>query len=85
MGTSGPPCVSEMDSLLRSSTYDLFIVGHSHTFSHSGQQVIIGNGGAPITGGVNYGFATVQQQASGFLVTQYDYMTAMPVNSFTVQ
>ncbi len=85
-GTSGPPCVSEMDSMMQSATYDLFIVGHSHTFSHSQKEVVIGNGGAPITGSVDYGFATVQQQAAGgFVVTQYDYLTAMPVSTFTVQ
>jgi hypothetical protein len=83
-GTSGAPCVSEMDSLLRQNKYDLFIVGHSHTFSHSQQQVIIGNGGAPIAGPVNYGFATIAQGASGFTITQYDYLTANPVATFTV-
>jgi hypothetical protein len=83
-GTYGPPCISQMDSMLRSATYDLLIVGHSHTFSHSGNQVIIGNGGAPLAGAVNYGFATIAQTASGFVVTQYDYMTAMPVATFTV-
>ena len=85
-GTSGPPCVSQMDSMLQSAKYDLFIVGHSHTFNHSGTQVVVGNGGAPITSGVNYGYATIAQQPSGgFLVSQYDYMTAQVVNTFTVQ
>ena len=83
-GTSGPPCVSQMDALLSQSKYDLFIVGHSHTYSHSGQQVVIGNGGAPITGSTNYGFATVLQTANGFAVTQYDYLTAQPVSTFSV-
>ena len=83
LGTSGAPCVSQMDALLKQSTYNLFIVGHSHTYSHSGKQAIIGNGGAPITGSENYGFATIDQQASGFVVTQYDYMTAQPVSAFT--
>jgi hypothetical protein len=85
MGTSGAPCVSEMDSLLQRSTYDLFIVGHSHTFAHSQKQVVVGNGGAPISGGANYGFATIAQQGSGFAVTQYDYLSAQPVSTFTVQ
>ncbi len=85
-GTSGPPCVSEMDTMMQSATYDLFIVGHSHTFSHSQKEVVVGNGGAPITSSVDYGYATVQQQASGgFLVMQYDYLSALPVATFTVQ
>ncbi|HZS35468.1 MAG TPA: metallophosphoesterase [Polyangia bacterium] len=84
-GTSGPPCVSEMDAMMQSATYNLFIVGHSHTFSHSQKEVVIGNGGAPITSSVDYGYATIERQASGFVVTQYDYLSAMPVSTFTVQ
>jgi hypothetical protein len=84
-GTSGAPCVSEMDALLSTSKYDLFVVGHSHTYAHSQKQLIVGNGGAPIAGGASYGFATIDQQPNGFVVTQYDYLTGHPVSSFTVQ
>jgi hypothetical protein len=84
MGTSGAPCVSEMDALLKPGSYTLFLVGHSHTFAHSGSEVTVGNGGAPITGSAHYGYATVEQQANGFLVTEYDYATAQPLGSFTV-
>ena len=83
--TSGPPCVTEMDALLKTTTYDLFIVGHSHLYEHYGKQLTVGNGGAPIAGSGTYGYGTVQQQASGFVVTQYDYMTAAPIGTFTVQ
>jgi hypothetical protein len=84
LGTMGAPCVAEMDALLQQATYDLFIVGHSHTFAHSAKQVIVGNGGAPLDGSVAYGFATVAQQASGLVVTQYDYMTGQPLSSFNL-
>jgi hypothetical protein len=79
------PCVSEADQLLASATYDLLIVGHTHTYSHSGKRLTEGTGGAPITGSVNYGYATVEQLATGgFKVTQYDYMTNASVDSYTV-
>ncbi len=82
---AGAPCNTDMDPLVSSATYDLFIVGHSHTYSHSGKQIIEGVGGAPITGSANYGYAIVEQQGGGgFKVTQYDYQTAAPVNSFMV-
>ena len=85
-GTQGPPCVGEMDSMLSQATYDLFIVGHSHTFQHRGKQLTVGNGGAPLSGGVTFGYATVEQQDSGgFLVTQYEYAGATPIDTFTVQ
>jgi hypothetical protein len=81
------PCVSTTDSMLSQTSYDLLITGHSHTFDHpTNQEIIVGNGGAPISGPVDYGYATIQQQpGGGFLVTEYDYLTAAPVTSFTVQ
>jgi hypothetical protein len=82
--TTNAPCVSQMDAMLSQSKYDLLLVGHTHAFSHSGKQVVVGIGGAPLTGGGNYGFATVEQASSGFKVTQYDYSTALPVQSFVV-
>lgn len=82
-GSTGP-CNAEMDAMLQSATYDLLLVGHTHAWRHSGKQLIEGVGGAPISGSANYGYATVEQTASGFTVTQYDYQTAQPVASFTV-
>jgi hypothetical protein len=82
---SGLPCGSDMSTLLSQYPYDLLIVGHTHTFAHYTKEIVVGNGGAPLTGTVNYGFVTVEQLAQGgFKITLYDYMTAMPVSSFTV-
>jgi hypothetical protein len=45
----------------------------------------VGNGGAPLYRATDhYGYATVQQQSNGFLVTEYDYQTAAPLQSFTI-
>ncbi len=85
-GTTAP-CAKTVDPLLASATYDLFICGHSHTYRRSGRQIIEGVGGAPISGGANYGFAIVAQQpGGGFRVTQYDDQTTPPsvVDTFTV-
>jgi hypothetical protein len=77
------PCIAEMDNLLRQYPYDFLFVGHTHTFSHYQKQVVVGNGGAPLSGGVNYGYVIVEQRpAGGFRVTLYDFMTALPVSSF---
>ncbi len=80
------PCVSTVDSMLAGTTYDLLVVGHSHTFANPAyQELVVGNGGAPLSGAAGYGYATIAQQPSqGFVVTQYDYLTALPVASFTV-
>jgi hypothetical protein len=46
--------------------YTLAIVGHTHTYGKTGpKQVTIGNGGAPLVGGANYGFGLVQQRSDG--------------------
>jgi hypothetical protein len=81
-----PPCVQDVDTDLLSAKYDQLIVGHSHEFSRfSAQQVVIGNGGAPLDDG-DYGFTTFQQQANGtFKVINYDYSTVSPVDTFYAQ
>jgi hypothetical protein len=56
-----------------------------HNYSHSGKQLLEGVGGAPLTGSANYGYATVEQMASGGLrVRQYDYKTKQVVSTFTL-
>ena len=82
---SGGPCGGDVDKLLEKYPYTLLLVGHIHTFSHTGKQVMVGTGGAPILTGVPHGFATVEQLAQGGLkVTQYDSSTGLPVTSFTL-
>jgi hypothetical protein len=79
------PCQNELNALLATAQYNLLIVGHSHTYSHSGKQVIVGTGGAPITGSVPFGFATVEQlPGTGFKVVQYESSTGAPLSSFVV-
>ncbi|MDP9151921.1 MAG: metallophosphoesterase [Myxococcota bacterium] len=58
------PGVSEAEQLMAQYPYTLSIVGHSHTYARSGaREVIVGNGGAPLTSArTNYGFALVQQR-----------------------
>ena len=78
------PCTTAMDALLRAKPPTMMIVGHTHTFSHSGNQLVEGVGGAPISGNAVYGYATVEQLASGFRVTQFDSARRAAVATFTV-
>ena len=89
VGATTGPCVTQMNSMLASAKYDLLIDGHSHQFANnstaSHKEIIVGNGGAPITGSYNYGFVTIQQQAAGgFVVTDYDYQSMAALATFTV-
>ena len=64
--------------------YTLAIVGHTHTYQKSGsREVIVGNGGAPHSGGASYGFGLLQQRADNAIqVDMLDSSTMQPDSSF---
>jgi hypothetical protein len=66
----------------------MLIVGHTHEYAHyaNDKEIIVGNGGAPLTSGVNYGYVIVARNASGTLtVTAYDYTTHAVLDTFSIQ
>jgi hypothetical protein len=71
------PGVSPSEPIMAAHPYTLALVGHTHTYGKTGaRQVTIGNGGAPLTGSANYGFALVQQRSDGAIqVDMIDYST----------
>jgi hypothetical protein len=80
------PGVIPADEIILKHPYTLLIAGHSHTYARSGaKEVIIGNGGAPLTSsGVNYGFGLFQQRADRAIqVDVVDYATMLRDTSFT--
>jgi hypothetical protein len=84
---SQTPC-SQSQTIIRNHPLTLLIVGHTHTYDHyaSDREIVVGNGGAPLTSGMNYGYVIVSRNASGTLtVTAYDYMTHAVLNTFTIQ
>ena len=83
--TTGP-CVNTVETLMKSATYNLSLVGHSHTFSvdASTKEIIIGNGGVQQTA-VPYGFATFEELNGSFQIKQYDQSTGLSINTYTVQ
>ena len=84
---SQTPC-AQSQTLIAAHPLTLLVVGHTHEYRHyaSDREVIVGNGGAPLTSGVNYGYVIVARNASGTLtVTAYDYMTHAVIDMFTIQ
>lgn len=78
------PGVSPAEQIMKNYPYTLSIVGHTHTYEKSGaKEVIIGNGGAPLSGG-NYGFGLIQQRDSdnAIMVDMIDYQSLQPDSSF---
>jgi hypothetical protein len=83
------PGVIPAEGIQSMHPYTLSIVGHSHTYEKSGpKEVIVGNGGAPLTSSrANYGFGIVQQRADGaiqFDVVDYATMQRDTTFSFAV-
>jgi hypothetical protein len=83
------PGVSPSDSLLNSAPYTMLLLGHTHEFRKmSVNQVISGNGGAPLASGgqgSNYGFLLIAQQADGTLeVSEVDVTTGNVTESWKV-
>ncbi len=81
------PGVSPSKAIIDAHPYTLLIVGHAHTYQHlaSDREVISGNGGAPLTTGSNYGYATVERRADGAIVfKEYDYQTNAVVDTWAV-
>jgi hypothetical protein len=87
--TTGVTGVTESEALLANAPYTLKIVGHTHTYQYrqSSREVVVGNGGAPLSGGVNYGYVIAQQrEPDGAMVFQsYDYMSNAVVHTFAVK
>ncbi|MBV8760334.1 MAG: metallophosphoesterase [Deltaproteobacteria bacterium] len=83
---SQTPC-SASSSIIAAHPLTLKIVGHTHTYAHyaSSKEVVVGNGGAPLTSGMNYGYVIVSRNANGtLLVVAKDYMTGATLDTFTI-
>jgi hypothetical protein len=81
------PGVTPSGQIMAKYPYTLLLAGHTHTFEWlpSTRQVITGNGGAPLTGSIDYGYVIAQQRADGALVFQeLDYSTNAVETTFVV-
>jgi hypothetical protein len=84
---SQTPC-SQSQTIIDAHPHTLVIVGHTHEYRHEAtdKEVIVGNGGAPLTSGTNYGYVIVSRSSDGTLtVTCYDYMSHAVLDTFKIQ
>jgi hypothetical protein len=77
--TTQAPGVSPSEAIMAQHPYTLALVGHTHTYYHfPGREVLVGNGGAPLSGSKNYGFAVVSQRPDLTLdVDMIDYASGL--------
>ena len=78
------PGVQPSNPIIAQHPYTLLIVGHTHNYARLGQrEVMFGNGGAPLSGGKNYGFGLFSQRQDGAIqVDAVDYQTGLADPSF---
>jgi hypothetical protein len=78
------PGVNPAETIMSHHPYTLSICGHTHDYEHSGaKEIIVGNGGAPLSGGVDYGYGMINQQADGTIaVDMIDYNSGLADSSF---
>jgi hypothetical protein len=83
------PGVGPTFSIIDAHPYTLIIVGHTHSYSRPTiSEVLIGNGGAPLSGTGDYGFGVFSQQSDGTIaVDVLDYATGLadPTFHFVIQ
>ncbi len=82
--TTQAPGVAPSEAIMARHPYTLAIVGHTHSYYHfSGREVLVGNGGAPLTGSKNYGFAAVSQRPDRALtIDMIDYASGLTDSKF---
>ena len=81
------PGIKPSEAILAKHPWTLKIVGHTHTYEYrlSDREIVIGNGGAPPTGSVNYGYVVARQRADGAIVfSSYDYSDNSVVQTITM-
>jgi len=73
--TNGPPGLAGSAAIMAQHPYTYLIAGHTHEYRHDAynKQVIVGNGGAPLTGTSNYGFVVARQRHSDNAIQFYAY------------
>jgi hypothetical protein len=81
------PGVDPSQAIIAKHPLTMLIVGHTHTYRHipAYREIIVGNGGAPLTSDTNYGYVIIARNADGTLgVTSKEYMTTTVVDQFSV-
>ena len=74
-------------AILKKHPLTLLLTGHSHTYSRDlpNRELVVGNGGAPLTSDVPYGYVTVRLQPDGTLhAAAIDYQAGKSFDEFSV-
>jgi hypothetical protein len=81
------PGVDPSQQIMARHPLTMLITGHTHSYAHvpAYREIIVGTGGAPLSGSINYGYVIITRQPDGTLAeTTYDYATHAVVDHFIV-
>ncbi|HVO31721.1 MAG TPA: metallophosphoesterase, partial [bacterium] len=81
------PGVKPSGQILAQHKYTLLLVGHTHTFDWipAKREMVVGLGGAPLTGSIDYGYVVGRSRSDGAIqFAVYDYKTHATLASFAV-
>lgn len=81
------PGVKPSEQIISKYPVTLRLVGHTHTYSHKAatHEVVVGNGGAPLSGSVNYGYVTAKRRADDAIEFHaVDYSSGKVFSTFAV-
>ena len=65
----------------------LSIVGHTHSYFYSAstKEVVVGNGGAPLSSNVNHGYVIAERRPDGVIeLSAIDYTTRAVFHRFAI-
>jgi predicted phosphodiesterase len=80
------PCAASAAIIAR-HPLTLLVAGHTHAYYHAAKhrEIVVGNGGAPLTSSTNYGYAIISRQPDGAIaVTAYDYASNAAIDAFAI-
>ncbi len=87
-GASEAPGVRPSEAIAQRHPLTLALEGHAHTWMRlrGTKELVVGNGGAPITGSAQFGYTVISQRADGALViTNYALSDGKALYSFAVK
>ena len=81
------PGVTASQAIIDAHPLTLLLTGHVHTYQRypDAKEVVIGNGGAPLVSGVDYGYAIAFRRPDGAIdLTEYDYASHAVIDHFAI-
>ena len=88
IGADTAPGVIPSETIIVKHPLTMRIVGHTHTYYHKAgsQEVVVGLGGAPLSGSFNYGYVIAERRADAAIEFRgYDYNNGKQFAQFAVK